>query len=390
MVVPLPRMRDWVLPVALGGLTVADVWVNGTPAFPSPAWLAAVVLVAACVVLLWRRRWPAPASIGAATLVGSYLLFVHEDVTQQPAIEPFLIMLVAFFALGLHASHRSLLIGATGSAVLLLSAQGLALAAGRPVGEVFPSVLFWGVAGTVGRLLHHHQRQAQMATKRAAAAELDRDLRVRQAAAAERTRIARELHDVIAHSLSVIVIQASVEARLHQDPDGSTARTLRTIENTGREALADLRRLLGLLRTDEAICELGPLPSMRDLDSLLEQLRQAGLNVSVHVTGEPRDLTPGIDLSAYRIAQEALTNALRHAPGATVRVNLTYREEAVIVAVEDDGAAQTPSSAVPGSGQGLVGMRERVRLYGGHLEAGPLQSGGFAVRAAIPAPSDPA
>lgn len=192
-----------------------------------------------------------------------------------------------------------------------------------------------------------------------------------------------------AHSLSVMVIQSSVEARLLPDQTSSTATTLRTIENTGREALAELRRLLGLLRTDEADGEsLQPLPSVRDLGGLLTQLRHAGLQVSLHVSGQPRELAPGIDLSAYRIAQEALTNALKHAPGSTVRVQLHYGDDAVSVSVEDDGATQPPSRPLSGAGHGLVGMRERVKLYDGKLETGPRGSGGFGVKALIPAPAD--
>jgi signal transduction histidine kinase len=180
-----------------------------------------------------------------------------------------------------------------------------------------------------------------------------------------------------------------VEARLHRDHQGSTATALRTIETTGREALAELRRLLGLLRSDEGTGEpLLPLPSLRNLDGLLGEVRQAGLRVSGHISGQPRDLAPGIDLSIYRVLQEALTNALKHAPGATVTVHVDYLDDSVTVAVEDDGARRQSFPAPPGSGQGLIGMQERVKLYDGHLEAGPSDSGGFTVRASIPAPAD--
>lgn len=389
MQVFLPSVRDWMVPVALAALTVGDVIVNGSATFPRPVWLVATVLVAGCLVLLARRRWPAAVAIVAAALVTAYLLFLHADLAQQPLIEPFLVLLVAFFSLGLHASHKELLIGATLSAALVLSAQGLALASGRPVGEVFPSVLFWVAALVVGRLLHHRHRETQQARERAARAVRERDLHARAAAAEERTRIARELHDVIAHSLSVIVIQASVEARLHHDPDGGTATALRNIEHSGREALADLRRLLGLLRTDERSGgPLVPLPSVRNLDDLVEELRRAGLRVTCRISGQPRDLAPGIDLSAYRIVQEALTNALKHAPGSTVLVHVDYLADSVTVAVEDDGGEHQPSPAMTGSGHGLLGMRERVKLYNGHLEAGPRDRGGFVVRASIPAPAE--
>ena len=389
MQVFLPSVRDWIAPVALAALTVIDALVSGTTAFPRPVWLVAVVVVAASLVLLWRRRCPAATTIISAALVTAYLLFLHVDLRQQPALEPFLVLVLAFFSLGLHASHRSLLVGAFVSAALVLSAQGLALAAGRPVGEVFPSVLFWVAAGAVGRLLHHRHHETRLATERAERALQEREWHARAAVAEERARIARELHDVIAHSLSVIVIHASVEARLHRDPQGSTATAFHIIESTGREALAELRRLLGLLRSDESMGEpLQPLPSVRNLDGLMNELRQAGLRVSVHRSGQPRDLAPGVDLSVYRIVQEALTNAFKHAPGATVTVNVNYLEDSVSVAVEDDGATRQSFPTLPGSGHGLIGMRERVKLYDGQLEAGPSDSGGFSVKASIPAPAE--
>jgi signal transduction histidine kinase len=390
MYAPSAPLRDCVVPAALAALTVWDVVANGTSAFPRPLWLVGAVLVAACLVLIVRRSRPGFAAVAASALVTLYLLVLHGDLAQQPAIEPFLVLVVAFFSLGAHAASRSLLIGGGISSALLLSAEGLALASGRPIGEVFPSLLFWVVAGVVGRLLHFRHRESEHARERATRAEQERDLHARQATIEERTRIARELHDIVAHSLSVMVIQASVEARLMEDKNGSTATTLRTIEETGREALTELRRLLGLLRTDEENGDaVQPMPSLRDLENLLHQLRRAGHNVSLDVTGESRDLPPGVDLSAYRIAQEALTNAFKHAPGSTVRVRVDYLAHAVTVAVEDDGARQNPSpQALEGSGHGLVGMRERVRVYDGQFEAGPRERGGFGVKALIPAPSE--
>lgn len=387
---PWSQLRDWVVPVALAALTVGDLTVNGTSVFPRPLWLVGTVLVAACLMLVVRRSHPTLAAVAASALVTAYLLVLHEDLTQQPAIEPFLVIIVALFSLGAHADSRSLLVGGTVCAGLLLSAETLAFASGRPFGEIFPSVLFWMVAGVVGRLLHYRHRDTHRAQERATRAEQERDMRAEQATIEERTRIARELHDVITHSLSVMVIQASVEARLLADKNGSTVTTLRTIEDTGREALTELRLLLGLLRTEQEDGEpLQPLPSLHDLEDLLDQLRRAGLEVSLEVTGSPRYLPPGVDLSAYRITQEALTNTLKHAPGSTARVRVDYLDHAVTVTIEDDGTRKATAPQAPqGSGHGLIGMRERVKLYDGQLEAGPRTTGGFGVKALIPAPAE--
>ncbi|MDQ4052289.1 MAG: histidine kinase [Actinomycetota bacterium] len=383
--------RDAAVPVALAALTVVDIAGNGSSGFPEPLWLTTVVLVGAALALVARRHGPAPVVVASSTLVAIYLLMLSAgDPTQQPAVEPFLVLLVGIFALGRHAEGWPLAVGAGLSAVLLLGAELATVAGGRPALDALPTLLFWAAAGALGHLLRRRHREAVQAREQAQRAEADRDAHARQAATQERTRIARELHDVVAHSLSVIVIQASVEARLlGGEDDGSSARTLRTIEETGREALGELRRLLGLLRMDEEPDEaLQPMPALHDLDALVQQLRRTGVDVELEVTGEQRSLPPGVDLSAYRIAQEALTNAFRHAPGSSVRVRIGYLDHAVTVAIEDDGTRDETSSVLGGGGHGLVGMRERVRLYGGRLEAGPRQHGGFGVRALIPTVSE--
>jgi signal transduction histidine kinase len=379
------RRTDVLAPAALVAVLVADLSTNAA-AWPTPMPAVAALLLGACLALVARRTWPAASTVAAAALVAGYLLVLHDDLTQQPAIEPFLILLVAFFALGLHASRTELLVGGLCSGTLIGTAELLALDAGRPFGDVAPPLLFWSVAVVLGRLLHHRHREVEGHRERAVRAELERDERVREASAAERIRIARELHDVVAHSLSVIVIQASVEARLLVDQAGSTGQTLRTIEQTGRSALDELRRLLGLLRsdTDELADSMQPLPSLEQVGRLLDQLRGAGLDVSLEVSGTPRTLPTGMELSAYRITQEALTNALKHAPGAAVRVRIGYTDDGLTVEVADDGRRPDRPPLDAGSGNGLTGIRERVRLYAGRLEAGPREGGGFTVRAVLP------
>jgi signal transduction histidine kinase len=202
----------------------------------------------------------------------------------------------------------------------------------------------------------------------------------------ERARIARELHDVVAHNVSVMVVQAGAARRtIERDPDRAR-EALTSVEATGRQALDEMRRLLGVLRTEDEATELrAPQPSVSHLDELVAHVREAGLPVDLVVEGEPRPLMSGVDMSAFRIVQEALTNSLKHAGPAHARVRLRYGEHDLCLEVVDDGrglAADAPASN--GGGHGLVGMRERVALFGGELQAGPRTGGGYVVSARIP------
>ena len=197
--------------------------------------------------------------------------------------------------------------------------------------------------------------------------------------AAERERIARDLHDVVAHSLSVMVIQAQAAERVLEGEQTSAREALASIDATGRQALAEMRRLVGMLREREYT--LSPQPGMGQLDLLLDQVRAAGLPVEIETQGEPRPLAPGVDLAAYRIVQEALTNVLKHAGPASARVTVRYAANGVELEVADDGVGAGDG---PPGGHGLAGMRERVAVYGGALEAGSVNGRGFRVRATLP------
>ena len=201
----------------------------------------------------------------------------------------------------------------------------------------------------------------------------------------ERGRIARELHDVVAHAISVIVLQARGGRRLHDSEPDETRGALDTIEHTGQQALVEMRRLVGLLRESDEELALAPQPTLSRLDHLVDQVRAAGLPVELSIEGEPIELPPGIDLSAYRIVQEALTNALKHAGPAQARVSLRYHPDGLEIEIADDGAGTANGDS---GGHGLVGIRERVSVYGGELDAGPQADGGFAVRARLPYASE--
>ena len=217
--------------------------------------------------------------------------------------------------------------------------------------------------------------------RRADIAERERELAAREAVVDERARIARELHDAIAHNVSMMVVQAGAERRVLDESQGSTREVLETVEEIGRNALTEMRRLVGMLRTDEDD-PLAPQPGLRDLATLVGQVREAGLPVELQIEGEPRALPIGLELSAYRIVQEALTNALKHAGDARASVVVRYRDDSLELEVLDDGAGG--AAAVASGGHGLVGMRERVALYGGRFEAGLRPTGGFTVRVLLP------
>jgi len=230
-----------------------------------------------------------------------------------------------------------------------------------------------GLPLLIGRILHHRRLRL----------ERDRVQAARDAVTAERARIARELHDVVAHAVSVMVVQAgAARTVLEKDPDAAR-RALREIERTGRTGLTELRRLLDVLKTDADEVALAPQPGLEALEELLARFRATGLPVEATVEGVPRPLAPGVDLTAYRVVQEALTNALKHAGGAHAHVRLRYGDRAIDLEVEDDGRGPTADGSVT-VGHGLLGMRERVAVFGGSLEAGERRGGGFVVRARIP------
>lgn len=377
--------RDLVLPLVLAGVTVADVLLS-PETFASRPVAASVVLVPLALVLAARRHRPGWTAALVALLTATYMVGVQRDLAVQPPIEPFLAVLVSLFNLGAHAGPREFVAGGGVSAAVLLGAEGAALAAGRPLGDVAPAVIFWSAATVTGRMLHLRRREAAAAHDRATRAEHLAREQAEQAVAHERSRIARELHDVVAHNLSVLVVQAAAEARAVRRGDySSTAQTLARVERTGREALAELRTVLGLLRADDEPGALDPPPGLDQLDTLLEQLRRSGLDVAVDVAADLRDLPSGLSLSAYRIVQEALTNCLKHAPGTRVCVRVNRDPHALIVDVENGPPlAHLPPPGLGGGGHGMLSMRERVRVYGGSLQAGARPDGGYAVRAVLP------
>jgi len=201
---------------------------------------------------------------------------------------------------------------------------------------------------------------------------------------AERTRIARELHDIVAHSVSMIVVQAGAAALIVEDDPPAVRTALATIRSTGTDALGEMRRLVTVLRESDEPHTLAPQPGLAGLSTLIEDARSHGLEAGLAVAGKPRDLPAGVDLAAYRIVQEALTNVRRHATASHVQVQLSYHPECVGIEITDDGVGAGASASTRGGGHGLIGMRERAALYGGQLETGTAHGCGFTVRATLP------
>jgi signal transduction histidine kinase len=222
----------------------------------------------------------------------------------------------------------------------------------------------------VRRLVREREQRAELA-------EREHDVAAREAVVEERARIARELHDAIAHNVSVMVVQAGAERRLLDGEKGSTREVMATIEQIGRGTLTEMRRLVGMLRSDTDH-PLAPQPGLDDVPALVRHVREAGLHVELHVSGDRRALPVGLELSAYRIIQEALTNTLQHAGNARAAVEIRYGADSLELEIVDDGSGTQPPAVSPGPG--LIGMRERAALYGGRFEAANRPSGGFAIQ----------
>jgi len=366
----LPRARsDWLVALGLGVAAQLEVWIWWVPDEQGPKASAALVSFVMAAALLWRRRAP------LASLVAISATFAAWSLIKAPmgSLMPFVIILVAVFtAAQKEPPRRALAGGAIGLAAIWLE---IAVTDDDFANYTFTGVFVVG-AWLAGRGFRTREVHAGVLEERAARLEVE----ARAAVAEERARIARELHDVVAHNVSVIVIQSQA-AQQSTAAESDAGRALRSIEATGQEALTEMRRLLGLLRKEDDELALAPQPSLRHLDRLAESVRDAGLPVEVEIDGDPVALPPGVDLSAYRIVQEALTNALKHAGPARARVLVRYRAQELELEISDDGSGAPTAN---GGGHGLVGMRERVNVYGGVVESGGRPEGGYAIRVRLP------
>jgi signal transduction histidine kinase len=363
------RQRDWIVAAVLAVASLLQISLGPGPVHQQV--LGALFAVATCATVGFRQRYPATAGMTAQGLMALDFLTWHNLAAGGWTIAWF----CSLYGLAVWSSRWHFVAGATFVGLTDLSPVG------RDADPANWSSTAIGFAlGTVVVMLLLRRIVGDRDT-RARLAERERDVAAREAVVEERARIARELHDAVAHSVSMIVIQAGAERRVLGDIDGSTREVLQTIEQIGRSALTEMRRLVGMLRTDAAD-RLAPQPTLADLPTLMTQVREAGLPVEFRVDGEPRELPVGIELSAYRIVQEALTNALKHAGRAHAAVNVRYGPDSLELEIADDGAGT--AADVPGGGHGLAGIRERVTLYGGKFDASARRDGGFAVRVLLP------
>jgi signal transduction histidine kinase len=371
--------------VALGCLAFIDIWrLPVHDAVPGSRPINTIIFLSICLILLLRRRVPVVVLFTVMFLIGAQIVFFNPSF-HTPASEPpfvsFLALLLALYSIAAYGEERRAVVAGVTAGVVILAVDILRLGAGAHPENIIPTWVLCAAIWFVGRTIHRSQMQAAQLRDLAAQLEVEREKKAQTAVAEERNRIAREMHDVVAHSVSVMVVQSQAAQRLLEGEQGAARKALDSIETTGRQALTEMRRLLGIVRRTDAELALAPQPSISHLEDLIEQVREAGLPVELRVEGDDSSLPPGVDLSAYRIVQEALTNTLKHAGPSHAEVVIRHRDDEVEVEVTDDGAGNGKGG---GSKQGLIGMRERVALYGGVLESGKKAGGGYVVRARLP------
>jgi signal transduction histidine kinase len=378
--------REYWFELLIGALAIAAmlelVVGRNSPGAPSTTLWFAVPAVAALVLTLFARRRSPFAAPAAYWLIAAALSFV-DSLLIPFMVSLFPVGMASAFLLGNLRDSRQ---AWTGLAIVLGSITTVVY---NIPGHATPELIFipvdFGISWAAGFALRERAEKAEAAEIRATQAEREREAAARIAVAEERARIARELHDIVAHAVSVMVLQ--VGAVRHKLPDAlaEDRDALTGVERAGRTALAEMRRLLAAMRPDGDEAELVPQPGLDGLDSLLEEIERAGLPVELHVDGEAFPLPRGVDLSAYRIVQEGLTNALNHARASDADVTVRYRPDELEIEVRDNGQGGATSD---GLGHGLVGVRERVKIYGGEMTAGTAIEGGFVLSTRLPVSGD--
>jgi signal transduction histidine kinase len=370
-----PVATDRVLTAVLTAVSVAGLWLvswSKTAPYRSPDAGGVLLTLAIVVPLLWRRQHPAVVLVISGTALLGY------DAAGYPSGLAWLACCWAVYSYAVHRRRRDAYWPLAVWVAEIVAHLALPARGSDPTQT---ALIFLGVTAVVWL-------RGDAVRTGALEAERQRQMQARQAVADERTRIARELHDVVSQALGVIVMQAGGAGSVPvlEDPDAKAV--LATIEQTGRQAFAEMRRLVGVLRDDDEAAALAPQPTVGEIPALLTRLAAAGLDVDLEIEGSRREASAGVELSAYRIVQEALTNTLKHSGAGHATVRLSWSQDLLEVEVSDDGpiaglAVPSPVRADSG-GKGLVGMRERVMLFGGELEAGPGPHGGYRVAARLP------
>ena len=343
-------------------------------------WFALPAMAVLGIVIVAHRRFPF-AGPAAYWILATGIAFV-DPLLITSAESFFVVGFVTAFLLGSLPNTRK---AGIGLAIIVVSTAILVdKIPGRATAEVILIPLDFAICWLAGFMLRGTADQAQAAEARAIVAERDREADALRAVVEERTRIARELHDIVGHSVSVMTVQTSGVRRLLRPEQEQEREALLAVERTGREALAEMRRVVGTLRDPDGGPVLAPQPSLSRVDALVAHARETGLPVDLEIEGEPVPLPAGVDLTAYRLVQEGLTNSIKHAAADHAEVHVRYDDGHVEIEVSDDGRGTSGDAPSNGGGHGLVGMRERVSIYGGELEAGPRAEGGFRLRARLP------
>jgi signal transduction histidine kinase len=371
----LPR-GDVALALVLLVLKLAFVF-TGTLMSGGATLLNVVTACALTLPLAWRRRSPlATASVVAAAIVVGDLVSGWSG-----SVLSFDCAIIAAYSAGAHARQRH---AVAALAVLLVANVVDAVGApGNRAGDLaLGIVVFSLVPWLVGQALRRERQRTATMQELATQLEAEREARAQDAVAAERGRIARELHDIVAHAISVIAVQADAASKLLRHDPARAQEPLATVQATARSALAEMRQLVGLLReTDSQEAPREPQPGINELGRLVEDTRQSGLPVALKIDGVPRSLPASVDLATYRIVQESLTNVRKHAGAAEAQVHIRYDTDVLVIRISDTGRGEMSTR---NGGHGLIGLRERVHLLGGWVEAGPCIDGGFALHARLP------
>jgi signal transduction histidine kinase len=341
-----------------------------------PVWSDVILSIAYVVPFFFRRRYPFGSLVAVGVII-STVSFIDTGLINAEFVA-FMSGIAVAFMFGMMKDRTQAVAGA---ALLVGTIAIIAHNQGDHPGDFFFPLIVFGVAWIAGFALGQKFREVDEAKERATRLEREREEQARLAVAEERARIARELHDIVGHSVSVMTVQAAGVRSLLRPDQEREREALLIVEQTGREALAEMRRLVGVLRRPEEAPALAPQPSLEHVERLVAQAREAGLPVELRVEGEPVQLPAGLDLTAYRLVQEGLTNAIKHARAEHAEVVVRYRDGQVELTVVDDGRGDGEGEK---GGNGLVGMRERVSVYGGELDAGPRPEGGYKLHATLP------
>jgi signal transduction histidine kinase len=373
-------LLDVVVVAALALTALAQVWQTPEGEWEGGRAVHSVLVAAFTLPLLVRRRF-------AATVFVTVVAAAWVQLELGGGLgQPFFAVVIGLYSAGAHAPAPQTFVGPAAIALHVVFVDVPRLRDGDPVDEVVPAWFVLVGIWAFGRWMRRRARESLDLTERAEAAERDLQAQAARAVAEERARIARELHDLVAHSMGVIVIQAQGAQRAIATAPEQARASLASIEAAGRTGMAEMRRLLGLLTPTEEDAGTTPQPTLKEIPDLVANVRDAGLHVDLTIEGTVRDLPPGVELTGFRVVQEAMTNVLKHAGTSTVEVRISYQADCLEIEVRDRGSeADHVGAPADRGGHGLVGMRERVGLYGGTLRTGLRPDGqGFAVHARLP------